>query len=316
MKKREGRMIRIRTLFLCGLLVLTAVFAPSCGKTDKAGDISLYYLESDGTGIRKSANGLSDGGEKDRAKLYEKVFSALAKAPEDDRLVTPITDEVTLLSARYDGESGEADIYLSDSYKSLAGYREALIRACLVKSLLSVDGTKSVLFYVGGDPLTDATGRAVGQMTADSFVGDFGRKQAELMIQDLSIYYASGDGEHLVLVPRNVHYNSNTNIEKLVIESLATEPVGSEAKAIFSNPSEILRVSTAEGICYLDLDNAYFTGTADVTEDVAIYSLVDSLCAVDGVNKVQITVYVNGKPDTGEDSHSGLYEPNMDLITD
>lgn len=302
-----------RLLSLVLLICLTLVFFSACGSEVAEEGFDIYCISADGTRI-EAEKWASEGSENPNEVIRE-LLKQLAAVPQNHDLKAALPDDATAVSGSFDAESGQISVFLTDSYKTMSGSRETLARACVVKTLLgALPDSQSVMFYVGTDPLTDATGRAVGQMTRDTFVGDFGKDQAELQNTDLTVYYANADGEKLVPLPRNVHYSSNTNIESLVIENLAVEPAGTEARAVFTDPSEVLHISTTDGICYVDLDNNYFTQATNVTENVAIYSLVDSLCELDTVNKVQITVYVNGKPVTGDGTYSGLYEANTDLI--
>ncbi len=302
-----------RRLSLILLFCLTTMLFSACGSETEEAGYDIYCISADGTKIE--AEKWASEGSTDSNEVIRELLKQLAAAPESHDLKAALPDDTTVVSGSLDTDSDQISVFLTESYKTMSGSRETLASACVVKTLLgAVPEAQSVMFYVGTDPLTDATGRAIGQMTRDTFVGDFGKDQAELQNRDLTIYYANESGEMLVPLPRNVHYSSNTNIESLVIENLTVDPAGTEARAVFTDPSEVLHISTTDGICYVDLDNNYFTQAANVTENVAIYSLVDSLCEIDSVNKVQITVYVNGKPVTGEGTYSGLYEPNTDLI--
>lgn len=295
------------------VLFFASFLLAACGSGQADEGTEIYCLSADETKILPEKRTVDAGDNTDT--LLSALVRQLSALPESGDLKAALPDEGAVLSANFDAESGQISVYVADSYKTLSGSRETLARACVVKTLLSaLPDAQSVMFYSGTDPLTDTTGRAYGAMNRDTFVGDFGKDQAELLKTDLTIYYASADGEKLVPLARNVHYSTNTNIEKLVIENLAEEPAGSEARAVFTASSEVLHISTTDGICYVDLDNNYFTQAANVTENVAIYSLVDSLCALDGVNKVQITAYVSGKPVTGDGTYSGLYEPDMELV--
>lgn len=304
-----------RALSLLLIFALSTGFFTSCGRTQEEEGMEVYCLSADETMIRSEKRAVAEGDSPD--DLIGELLGQLSARPEDGDLKAALPEKNIVSSGSLDADSGQISVSVTDSYKTLSGSRETLVRACVVKTLLSaVPEAQSVMFYAGDAPLTDATGRAVGAMTRDTFVGDFGKDQAELQSTDLTIFYASEDGEKLVPLARNVHYSSNTNIEKLVVENLAEEPAGSEARAVLTDVSEVLHISTTDGICYVDLDNNYFTQAANVTAPVAIYSLVDSLCALDTVNKVQITSYVSGKPVTGDGTYSGLYEPNADLVAD
>ena len=54
-------------------------------------------------------------------------------------------------------------------------------------------------------------------------------------------------------------------------------------------------MSVNENVCYINFDSAFLNSTLEVNEYIPIYSIVNSLCEISNVNKVQITV--NGSSD-------------------
>jgi len=58
---------------------------------------------------------------------------------------------------------------------------------------------------------------------------------------------------------------------------------------------KLLNVSVNENVCYINFDSAFLNSTLEVKEYIPIYSIVNSLCEISNVNKVQITV--NGSSD-------------------
>ena len=63
----------------------------------------------------------------------------------------------------------------------------------------------------------------------------------------------------------------------------------SKLKATLPGTTKLINVSVAERICYLNFDSS-FRNTIDnkLTEDVVLYSIVNSLTSLPTVDKVQI----------------------------
>lgn len=298
------------------MLLLSITFAfvllLSAGCAEREGELIVYGIDSSGTRLveNRYEGVLTDSKE----ELARSLLDQLGDDVELRDSESPIPARVDVRTIEFSSDGTRLSVYFSEGYSDIPLVREPLIRAAIVKTLLQIDGLSSVSFYVGDAVLTDATGRTIGAMTKDTFIGDFGSSQAALQIRDLLLYYPSLDGEGLVPCEKRVHYSSNTNLARLVIENLCQEPVGTGLKAVVSDSSVFLHVSTSDGICYIDLDSGYFTKATGVTRDVSIYTLVNSLCELDGISKVQITVYRNGTPDLSENSLSGTYEKNPKLI--
>ena len=92
-----------------------------------------------------------------------------------------------------------------------------------------------------------------------------------------------------------VRYNSNISKEKLIVEKLMKGPETSVAKATINPDTNLLSVTTKDGICYVNFDKTFLKGAYDVKPQVTIYSLVNSLTQGTGVGKVQISI--NGEND-------------------
>ena len=77
-----------------------------------------------------------------------------------------------------------------------------------------------------------------------------------------------------------------------------------------------MSISVKDGICYANFDENFLTQMYNVSTDVAIYSVVNSLMELNNVNKVQISI--NGETDImfrESVSLTTLFERNLDLVT-
>ena len=72
---------------------------------------------------------------------------------------------------------------------------------------------------------------------------------------------------------------------------------------------------TKDGICYVNFDNSFLTESTDVSPELEIYSIVNSLCELSYINKVQISI--NGETNVKfKDSISLEYTftRNLDIV--
>ena len=122
----------------------------------------------------------------------------------------------------------------------------------------------------------------------------------------LTLYFANMDGTGLVEETRVVHYSSNISMEKLVMEQLMEGPKQSGAQSTIPAETKLINVSVVDGICYVSLDETFLNQNPEITEQVVLFSIVDSLTELGNVQKVQISI--NG--DT-----SGKCRYNYDLAT-
>ena len=78
---------------------------------------------------------------------------------------------------------------------------------------------------------------------------------------------------------------------------------------------KVLSVNVNDGICYVDLDSSLDNAGGNVSENLRIYSIVDSLCELDQINRVQIII---GSGDdakvVNDDNNNSTYSPNLNLV--
>ena len=77
----------------------------------------------------------------------------------------------------------------------------------------------------------------------------------------------------------------------------------------------MIGVTVRDGICYVNFDEAFLTQVYNVTPDVVIYSITNSLVELTSVNRVQISI--DGQTDLifrETFNLANVYERNLDLI--
>jgi germination protein M len=180
---------------------------------------------------------------------------------------------------------------------------------------VQINGVSYVSFTVEGEAYRDKSGGVVGSMSADSFVENPGEQINSSIETTLTLYFASEDGTHLVAETRDVHYSSNISLEKLVIEKLTSGPKTEGLLATIPTGTKLITLSVVDGVCYVNLDDTFRNQNEEISEQVVLYSIVDSLTALESVDKVQISINgdTSGKCRYNYDL-SAMYEGDDSLI--
>ena len=255
------------------LSVLLCVLITACAEQKSAEEMYVYYLNADGNALIQ--------------ETYPRttVEGALEKLNSHSVLPKEVKVE------KYKLNRGYLDIYFNSAYGKLKPSTEVLVRAAFVQTLAQVENVNFVSFYVGGQALTDADGNTIGIMRAEDFVQSTGSSIDSYQTTNLKLYFASKDGKMLNSSKKaNVRYNVNTTIERLVVEQLIKGTSSSEAQATVPKSTTILGVSVREGICYVNLDSKFVSDSYDLSPEVAIYSIVNSVIENGNVTKVQILI--------------------------
>ncbi|MFR5245506.1 MAG: GerMN domain-containing protein [Clostridium sp.] len=107
---------------------------------------------------------------------------------------------------------------------------------------------------------------------------------------ELTLYFANEAGDQLVEEKREVMQNSNTSLERLIVEQLIEGPQELGHYATIPSDVKLLNVSVNDSVCSINLDAAFLNSTLDVAAYIPIYSIVDSLAELSTVSRVQIRI--------------------------
>ena len=156
----------------------------------------------------------------------------------------------------------------------------------------------------------------IGMMNADMFIENAGDEINTYERVKLKTYLDNEAGDGLKTVSRSVVYNSNISMERLVMEQLLAGPTENEKAFPTVNPAaKLLSVNVKDGVCYVDFDSMFLTQIYNVTADVTIYSITNSLAELSNVNKVQISVNGDTNVNYKENvSLSTVFERNLGLV--
>ena len=277
--------------YMALLLVVSmcAAIFTGCSKRNQETGPYIYYLTAANDGIGKEKCEFKTDNVTGRV---DELMEGLSTDPQSVDLKRTIPSSVKLLD--YEVDDSTLVLYFNREYSDIGGYKEVLIRAAIVKTLLQIDGIDGISFYVAGSPLVDVNGSLVGIMTADTFIEDFSEDTKELAKATMVLYFASADGQALVKRDVDVYYNTNVSMERLVVEHLLQGPKSNNVSGNFigtmPNDTKLKSISVNDGVCYVRFDSGFLNGNSDVSSKVMLYSIVDSLTELDSINKVQISI--------------------------
>lgn len=306
--KRSGR--GLFSLILVMVFCLCTACAGRSAKQEGA-VYRIYYVSNDETKIieREYVSGTTD-----TETLLAELLGQLAVIPEKLEYETPLATEVSVTGHTLEG--GLLTLDFDENYRKLYGIREILVRASIVRTVTQLPDVERVAFTVQGEQLADKTGTAVGIMTADTFIENAGNEINAYERVDLRLYFANEAGDRLVEENRrNVVYNSNISLEKLVVEKLVEGPVSEGAYPTINPATKIVSVTVQDGTCYVNLSSEFQSQPYNVVSDVTIYSITNSLVELPNVNRVQISI--NGETNLSYRENMSLntvYERNLDIM--
>lgn len=293
--------------------ILLAVFCvlafAACGKEETGGEnsIQVYYINNAGTKVEMHPHEMtSQTGE----EQLEELLECLSANPDKLEYRAPLSLGFQILGKNLENERIQIDV--DKAYKELPAITEVLVRAAITRTLTQLPDISYVSITVEGEQLFDSMDNQVGWMSADQFIDNDGNEINTYELARVRLYFAGESGGELIGTYREKRYSTNLSLERFVVEELIAGPSGQgEGQYPSINPNtKILSVMTRDGVCYVNLDENFLSVVNNVSTDVSVYSIVNSLIELSNVNKVQILV--NGE--VPQAFSSTTFERNLDIV--
>ena len=282
-------MKRVKKYVLTGMLLMLLAVLTGCGtrEPETGKKISVYYVNTAETKVEVHDQYLNT---KTPEEQLEETMTFLSTTPEKLEYKAPFDMGFQVLD--YEVEDGKLVINVDKAYSELSVTTEVLVRAAVVRTLTQLSNVKYVTITLEGSQLYDNAGELVGWMNAEQFINNDGNEINTYELVKVKLYFANADGDKLIAAYREKHYSTNTPLERFVVEELIAGPSGQiEGLYPVINPeTKIINILTKDGICYVNLDSSFLTVVNNVSTEVAVYSIVNSLVELDNINKVQILV--------------------------
>ena len=297
---------------LYGLLlaVITVCVLSACGEKEQENKdvIQIYGISTTETKVEAHPHEMTT---KQPGERLDELILCMETSPEKLEYKVPLAMGFRVLDVSW--EDNKVQLNVDAAYLNMPVTTEVLVRAAIVRTLTQLDGVSYVGITVEGNQLFDSTGSPVSWMNADQFIDNDGNEINTYDQVRIKLYFANEAGTNLIAAYREKYYSTNIPLERFVVDELLAGPSG-KVEGLYPtiNPAtKVVSVMTKDGICYVNLDESFLTVVNNVSTDVAVYSIVNSLVELSNINKVQILI--NGEvPDSFQTT---TFERNLDIVT-
>lgn len=264
-------------------LVLGTVAFSGCGKKETESKYKIYYVnEEQGEVLAESFV----PSEETTQTMLEEMTEKLNKKNAEGHTLLPENIEIQSCV----DDDGMIRVDFNQEYHDLNPVDEVLLRASIVKDYVQIPNIYLVTITAEGTPIVDSQGQEIGPMSLDSFLENTGKEIMAYQYKELNLYFTNEEGNQLVPEARQVYYNGNTPIEKVIVEQLLRGPGESGHYATLPSDTRIVGVSVADGIAYVNLGKQFVDEALSVDAQIPIYSIVNSLIDAGNVSQVQISI--------------------------
>ena len=215
-------------------------------------------------------------------ELVPELLNKMNQKVKNKKLSILKPEEVNI--EKCDIKNNTVNIYFNN------GYNELFYRAGVVKMLTQIHDISYVQFYVGDSQAKYKDGSYIGLMTKDSFVDDTNESLGNIEWRKVDLYYSNKMGDKLVKKVESVAYSKNTSLERIIVEQLIKGPGDSTMNSTLPSDLKLLSISVSDGICYVNLSSSFLTEMVNVTSEIPVYSIVNSLCSLGNISGVKIMI--------------------------
>lgn len=272
--------------------------------------IKLYFMNEERTKVVGEEfelySGTLDG-------QVSEFLTALEEVLWTDEEKSLILDHNPIYEYKID-ENGLLSLRYSSDYSTQPSIVEVLRRAALVKTLCQLEKINAVEFFIGSQPLLTSAGKPVGMLTADAFIDSTGENTEFYQEARVSVYFANEAGDALQETYLKITYDGKVSTERLILQALLEGPVQENAQPVIPKGTILNKVTTRDGICYVDFNEKFMEKRSGITPEVAIYSVVNSLTELSSVYKVQFLINGSTKHTYENLDFSNAFERNLEIV--
>lgn len=297
-----------------GLLILIAIalmmsIMTACSRDEKETEgipVAVYYIDTKTSGlVKEDYNMLGEDTNEQIAELLAKIKGEPKNLVYRSAIAANVSYTYSL------NKDKSLTIDFNSAYSQQTGIAEVLCRAVIVKTLTQIKGVDYIQFTVNGSPLVDSNGTFVGTLTEDDFIDSMETSTSFRF----KLYFANRTGDKLIEYDSEIKYSGSSSIEELVINQLINGPTELGMYDTIPEGTVLLNISKSEGICTVDFNEMFLEKRPNITEDVAIYSVVNTLVELPDIKKVQFTINSKTVKTYWENTaFDTMYERNLDII--
>ncbi len=267
------RVIALITAF-CLVLSGCAVAA----RSDASGEpLTFYYLMRDAEQLRGEEAVASETRIASVLSLWD-LIDLYLKGPEDETLRSPFPAGTAVRDIQY--PDGVLTLHMSGAFFTLTGVELSLACCCLADTVFAYTGREAVV-------LLDETESIRMELRPGQFVlsDDMPVGASEAY----TLYFADSQKRYLVGETRSAILSHSDSEASFVVRKLLEGPENRQLSSALPENTEVLAVRVEDGVCILDLARGFYENRPqDLTGCyLAIYSLVNSLTALEGVEAVR-----------------------------
>ncbi len=270
-------------------LLLVLLLLAGCSKTQNSIDISLFFLKADGSDVCEEVRTVEADDDLSGKQLLDLTVTELLKGPSSSATMKSVIPQNTeLLSSYINGTV--AYLNFSEHFNDGKDSDRLLRRYTLICTICKMEGIKKVKISVNGQDITDADGQPLPALGVEDFLS-LKPEDSQTKNMSVKLYFADAQAKPVV-EETAVEIKENETIEQVIVNKLIEGPVREDIYPTVSQGTKLIDINVKEGVCFVNLSSSFVSenSASSLQATIAVYSIVNSLCELDYIDKVQFLI--------------------------
>lgn len=304
-------------LILCLLSICVCACSENNEETTEVVDLGdnciyRYYIDTETNSLLADVYEL-DPEETDSARIAN-ILNLMFEQPTQDQTAS-WASAMKLLSCEYQEDLNRVRISVNITSGLSDNYYEVLMKAAVTKTLCQLPYVDNVQFEIFDSTAAVSEGGSLVETYNENSFVDANEEGGYLQKEVITLYFANEAGDRLVEYDKAVEITNNVSVEQLVIDSLIAGPLREGYIGTIPEGTTIKKISVKDGVCYVDFSSEFNNTLSSCLDVVTIYSVVNSLCELPTITKVQFLI--NGEKQAfyrEEIPFDGMFEYQPDIV--
>ncbi|HOJ79848.1 MAG TPA: GerMN domain-containing protein [Clostridiales bacterium] len=246
--------------------------------------VALYFPTIDNSALKKVEKEIPVVNK----AILKACMLALIEGPGDPALRKPIPPGTEILGISI--KDGTAIVDLSKEFLNSSGLDEVTSRLSIVNTLTEIEGVDRVRLRIEGEDMAGPSGKPLGDMEP-ARLDEEGRPLPGKTMT-VVLYFSDNEAMYLVGEPRDIEIPAGVSPEEAVLAELMAGPRNDDLWDAIPDGTKLLSVDTKDGVCTVNFSREYIENSPGGTaaERMAIFSVVNTLTELEGIDKVQFLV--------------------------
>ncbi|MPM14932.1 hypothetical protein SDC9_61296 [bioreactor metagenome] len=215
----------------------------------------------------------------------EEMMDLLLAGPTSQELASPFPEGVALKN--WSLEDGVLKLNLSEQYNRLAGIGLTIADYCITLTMCQLPSINTVIISVEGELISFRDHQTL--RVSDVLLSASDEEDGNITV---TLYFPRQDGKDLGSEQRNLTVGKGVTTSTAVVTALLAGPTGKGLVSLMPKDTGLLDVRLENGVCYVNFSAAFAASPLkdDPQGALLLYSVVNTLGSLSGVEKVQLLV--------------------------